>query len=894
MKYSLGARTTGVAQPSEPRADSRDGVAPSTAPPSKDGLADAIVGGGDGTSGGNKEEQANIAKLEAKRDAALDDLDFQTAQLVQKQLADLKRAIAAREGAEREAECEDHSDYTPWFVYSALLPSPTSGKGLYEVVHKVVMMRNGPSIDADLVGNLLQGLQVYGFPYEICGEPWLKLCEQVLPPPAGFELYLDVSAADDLWLLIDATGTQLPMGVLLKRVEDEERVENDERVEMEEKPSAASQDWRVIRKHVTIRKRPSTDTDVLAYRKELFDGYWIDADGKEVATILMDAILWVGGFTTRLERHKDGGFITTVSHWGELRAKPDDEGRLVWNDGDIWVRSSAALEESVSSSPKVRPPTTILVARHGERLDDAEWHYSQRAWIPTAERPWDPPLTPTGRLQGFALGLKACHQLARLGLPPLSLIFSSPYERCYETAAAAAKAAGVPSVRVEPSLSEGQGEAFFRSWGVPGADGTWGGPAGCGMGESVVTEELRPAARDRIGELVPLERLKQCPGSALAPVEETYEPFLPFSGLEYTWGRFESERRLEERMRAFFNAVARTNTGRTVMLVSHCGPVQALFRSVMRPERDPPCGYCALFAFSRRRGEGMWSAPLVPPTIPEIQPLPEERQPSPQPKGEGGVGEGGDPASANASSSGAAAAASTASGEEEDARGTTRLTEDMLQARTDEWEQMAEELFDRFDEDNDGFWNLREASRLLLTTTGVKMPEGMFVALLSGAASKRGAQITQSDLDTGLSKDEVIDIYTQPEMRKRFRGVLEVRRDHAIVMCEGASTRSCWQCGRSAANGAQGSGDFAGQWFCESCWQYWADPACQGKEAMEHGTAVMTAGPEQPNSDGEPPSDVIPRGAGVSGSAHGRGRPAMASLVIRALPQSFARRTGRK
>lgn len=84
--------------------------------------------------------------------------------------------------------------------------------------------------------------------------------------------------------------------------------------------------------------------------------------------------------------------------------------------------------------------------------------------------------------QGVALGQGIVEHLERLKLPPVTRIFTSPLLRCAQTAAAAASELMVGSISVEPSLSETICEDWYRSWGVPGANSTWGGPEGSETG----------------------------------------------------------------------------------------------------------------------------------------------------------------------------------------------------------------------------------------------------------------------------------------------------------------------------------------------------------------------------------------------------------------------------
>ena len=81
--------------------------------------------------------------------------------------------------------------------------------------------------------------------------------------------------------------------------------------------------------------------------------------------------------------------------------------------------------------------------------------------------------------QGAALGRSIKRQIEELGLPPITRVVSSPLLRCVQTAAEAARELGIHGVGIERGLFETMGEDWYRSWAVPGADGTWGGPLTC-------------------------------------------------------------------------------------------------------------------------------------------------------------------------------------------------------------------------------------------------------------------------------------------------------------------------------------------------------------------------------------------------------------------------------
>eukprot|EP00747_Dinoflagellata_sp_TGD_P191316 gnl/TRDRNA2_/TRDRNA2_54518_c0_seq1.p1 gnl/TRDRNA2_/TRDRNA2_54518_c0~~gnl/TRDRNA2_/TRDRNA2_54518_c0_seq1.p1 ORF type:complete len:886 (+),score=177.39 gnl/TRDRNA2_/TRDRNA2_54518_c0_seq1:102-2759(+) len=726
----------------------------------------------------------------------------------------LKKRIAELEAEIKESDRLAKAGFTPWYVESALLPSEFGECGLWEVVNDSGIgnqVRDGPSTDAAIVGALTHGMRISGCKRSVCGELWLQFAKQLLPPPLGHPLHVEVpGGVGDAWALIDATDMGLKVsGELIRWIGPASTTDA--------KPSPESpkelKRWRVLRHRVVAQESAQGSCEVLAFQKESFDGYWIDSTGEEIATIRGDAILWSGGASTRIKRLSSGEFESKLWGWGDLTARLDDEGRLCWHDGDVWTRSKLNRLPAAS----VSRATTVILARHGERLDDAEQMHTGRPWVPTAERPWDPSLTPLGRLQAHRLGLKVLHSCSRLGVAPPSAVFSSPYERCFDTAACAAQAAGVSSISVEPSLSEGLSEEFWRSWAVPGADGTWGGPDGCSMGKRVNRRDLRPEACGRLAEMVPVGRLERCIGHVLAPLDSEYTPFLPFEDIKHTWGNFESEEQLRARMRNFFDHVAEKYAGQTVMLVSHNGPTMALFRSVM-PDvvPAPPCDYCACFVLRKKDSQSPWTAEVVPKDVPIFPPLPEEHP-------------------------------ALGRGAKRQPGANPRPTKAMLKARTEEWIQMAKEIFDKFDEDKNGYWSLQEASRLFSVTMGVKLTLDMFFTLLT-LTRPDGKQLTEAEFERGLSKEQVVKLYTDEKLRQNWYSVLGIRRDHAAVFNKGRAPMSCMQCGSRADEDRPGFGDFEGQWYCKRCWAKWAPDGGTQEEADDHSKVVEKQQPPKTKS----------------------------------------------
>lgn len=95
--------------------------------------------------------------------------------------------------------------------------------------------------------------------------------------------------------------------------------------------------------------------------------------------------------------------------------------------------------------------------------------------------------------------------------------------------------------------------------------------------------------------------------------------------------------------------------------------------------------------------------------------------------------------------------------------------------------RMAEELFDRFDEDKDGYWNLNETSQVQMATEGTEMLEESFNQLVIATAPDGGRKLSEDDLSLGLSRKQVIELYTDAKRQKQLGFVLDIRRDHATV-----------------------------------------------------------------------------------------------------------------
>jgi hypothetical protein len=211
----------------------------------------------------------------------------------------------------------------------------------------------------------------------------------------------------------------------------------------------------------------------------------------------------------------------------------------------------------------------------------------------------------------------------------------------------------VDEICVEPALTEGMLEHWYRSWAVPGADSTWGGPVHARVGTPLPSDDLlHPAAHTPAAELLltpaEAEAALRASGVSRVRVSREYER-LP-GHLGKRWPNFETEDELAARMHATLTSLAvcapplRRPTARPAMpaapcrarsdcharpvcvphdaqakyadesllLCSHGGPCSHAYRMMLGPAKartDLNAGYTALYVFVRERGE--WEAPVA-------------------------------------------------------------------------------------------------------------------------------------------------------------------------------------------------------------------------------------------------------------------------------------------
>ena len=233
-------------------------------------------------------------------------------------------------------------------------------------------------------------------------------------------------------------------------------------------------------------------------------------------------------------------------------------------------------------------PRFVIVARHGERLD-----YIRRdagdPWTPTAEKPYDPPLTDHGTAQALRLGQYLATELPRLGVPPVRHVYTSPFLRCRQTSLAAAQglqqSLSSPSeteadivVRVEYGLCESFNDPWYRSWAIPGTDGTWGFRSKDLQVEDLDPETIHPWSKQPIQDLPLFQDWRTDPGLDVTYESQTVIPkpyaLHPVLNLE---NREEQCARMKD---VVDKTIASSSEGDTILLFSHGAPVTHLIEEL--------------------------------------------------------------------------------------------------------------------------------------------------------------------------------------------------------------------------------------------------------------------------------------------------------------------------
>lgn len=101
--------------------------------------------------------------------------------------------------------------------------------------------------------------------------------------------------------------------------------------------------------------------------------------------------------------------------------------------------------------------------------------------------------------------------------------------------------------------------------------------------------------------------------------------------------------------------------------------------------------------------------------------------------------------------------------------------------KSEESVRLAEDLFQKFDADQNGYWSFEETSQVQLATEGTEMTEDAFTSLIIAAAPDGGRHLSEEDLQRGLSRAQVIELYTDAQRQRTLGFVLDIFKDHAKV-----------------------------------------------------------------------------------------------------------------
>lgn len=253
--------------------------------------------------------------------------------------------------------------------------------------------------------------------------------------------------------------------------------------------------------------------------------------------------------------------------------------------------------------------SVVVVGRHGERLD-YQLRDSGINWVATADKPFDPPLTEYGKEKAFTMGKHLAAELEILKCPPVSAIYTSPFLRCRQTSVEAQQGLrsisnASPPVRVELGLAESINEQWYRSWSLPGSDGTWGFCAGKGD-KTHDPETLHSLAKQQVQTLLEDWRTDESLDLTYPTKTSITEPYC------FHPAYLETSEQQRWRMRQVVESVG-SAMGQTVLLVSHGGPVTHLYEELTSHpwHVHGESTYCCYSIYQKKGRHGRWEAVRV-------------------------------------------------------------------------------------------------------------------------------------------------------------------------------------------------------------------------------------------------------------------------------------------
>jgi hypothetical protein len=165
-------------------------------------------------------------------------------------------------------------------------------------------------------------------------------------------------------------------------------------------------------------------------------------------------------------------------------------------------------------------------------------------------------------------------------------------------------------IRVEYGLSESFNEPWYRSWALPGTDGTWGYKLPDEESKGIDPATLHPWSKQPIQNL-PL--FSDCFSDGETPQVESQYKSQTLIDIPYTFEPRCLETRDEQcaRMTATVNAV--TKVGQTVMITSHGAPVTHLFEALTGQswKNHGRSVYCCYSLYRQSQPDGPWEALAV-------------------------------------------------------------------------------------------------------------------------------------------------------------------------------------------------------------------------------------------------------------------------------------------
>ncbi|GMH53142.1 hypothetical protein TrRE_jg9061 [Triparma retinervis] len=197
-------------------------------------------------------------------------------------------------------------------------------------------------------------------------------------------------------------------------------------------------------------------------------------------------------------------------------------------------------------------------------------------------------------------GVRITELASQFSLSPPTRAYTSPLKRCGETLSSALvgmnKVGAIP-LNIEVGLVESINEDWYRSWGAPGADSTWGGPPTCRKGTPVDVSDMDPRVLEPAGSLYNTTEMMNSYDTVRAPVLGDHD--VMFDATPYNWNNLETKKNQHTRLRSVVEGLAKKHLGESLVVCSHGGPCTHIYEELTgeRWEQAGPCGYTAISVY---------------------------------------------------------------------------------------------------------------------------------------------------------------------------------------------------------------------------------------------------------------------------------------------------------